>query len=71
MYPLVPTSLHNPEIVLPPALFRDKHGLPEPPPSRMDEPREYELDGTHGLVDLSWYQRAPQVQMDGIDKDPK
>ena len=39
-YPLVPTYLHNPEIVLPPVLFQEKQGLPEPAPSRMDEPRE-------------------------------
>ena len=61
-YLLVPTSLRNPEIVLPPALFWEKCGLPEPTPSRMEEPREYELDDTHGLVDLSWSQRTPQVQ---------
>ena len=70
-YPLVPTSLHNPEIVLPPRLFWEQHGLPEPPPSHMGEPQEYELDGVWGLIDLSWSQRAPQVQPDNIDRDPK
>ena len=70
-YPLVPTSLRNLEIVLPPALFREKRGLPEPTPSRMEEPWEYELDGTCSLVDLSWSQKAPQVQLDDIDRDPK
>ena len=42
-----------------------------PPPSRMPEPREYELDGARGLIDLSWSQRAPQVQLDDIDRDPR
>ena len=68
-YPLVPTSLHNPEIILPPRLFREQRGLPELPPRHMPEPREYELDGTRGLIDLSWSQRAPQMQPDDIDRD--
>ena len=51
-YPLVPTSLHNPEIVLHLRLFWEKWGLPELPPCRMPEPQEYELDGTRGLIDL-------------------
>ena len=37
----------------------------------MPEPREYELDGTRGLIDLSWSQRAPQIQLDDIDRDPR
>ena len=37
----------------------------------MPEPREYELDGTRGLIDLSWSQRAPQMQPDDIDRDPR
>ena len=53
-YPLVPTSLHNPEIVLHPRLFWEQRGLLELPPSCMPEPREYELDGAWGLIDLSW-----------------
>ena len=68
---MVPTSLRNPEIVLPSALFWEKHGLPEPTPGRMEEPREYDLDGTHSLIDLSWAQWAPQLELDDIDKDPK
>ena len=70
-YPLVPTSLCNPEIVLPHRLFWEQRSLPELPPSRMSEPREYELDGTWGLIDLSWSQQAPQVQPDDIDRDPR
>ena len=35
----------------------------------MAEPREYNVDGTRALLDLSWSQRAPQVQPDDIDKD--
>ena len=41
------------------------------PPSCMEEPWEYELDGARSLVDLSWSQQAPQVQLDDIDRDPK
>ena len=37
----------------------------------MPEPREYELDGARGLIDLSWSQRAPQIQLDDIDRDPR
>ena len=70
-YPLVPTSLRNPEIVLHPRLFREQRGLPELPPSHMPEPREYELDGARGLIDLSWSQQAPQMQPDDIDRDPR
>ena len=70
-YPLVPTSLRNPEIVLPLRLFREQWGLLEFPPSHMPEPWEYELDGIRGLIDLSWSQQAPQVQPDDIDRDPR
>ena len=68
-YLMVPTSLHNPEIVLPPRLFQEQLGLLEPPPSCMPEPWEFNVDGARALVDLSWSQRAPQVQLDDIDKD--
>ena len=37
----------------------------------MPEPQEYELDGTWGLIDLSWSQRAPQMQPGDIDRDPR
>ena len=70
-YPLVPTSLHTPEIVLHPRLFQEQRGLPELPPSHMPEPREYELDGARGLIDLSWSQQAPQMLSDDIDRDPR
>ena len=70
-YPLVPTSLRNPEIILHLRLFREQRGLPELPPSHMPEPREYELDGTWGLIDLSWSQRAPQMVTDDIDRNPR
>ena len=70
-YPMMPTSLCNLEIVLPPRLFREQWGLPEPPPSRMPKPREFNVDGTRALLDLSWSQWAPQVQPDDINKDPK
>ena len=58
-YPLVPTSLHNLGVM---------EGLP---PSRMPEPQEYELDGARGLIDLSWSQWAPQMQLDDINRDPR
>ena len=70
-YPLLPTSLHNPEIVLHLRLFGEQRGLPELPPCHMPEPWEYELDGTQGLIDLSWSKRAPQVQPDDIDRDSR
>ena len=70
-HPLVPTSLCNPEIILHLRLFREQRGLPELPPSRMPEPWEYELDGAHGLIDLSWSQRAPQMQSVDIDRDSR
>ena len=44
-YPVVPTSLLNLDIVLPTRQYWAKHGLLEPPPSRMPEPQEYNLDG--------------------------
>ena len=37
----------------------------------MPEPWEYELDGSWGLIDLSWSQQAPQMQSDDIDRDPR
>ena len=70
-YPLVPTSLRNPEFVLHPRLFREQWGLTELPPCCMPKPREYELDGAWGLIDLSWSKRVPQMQPDDIDRDPR
>ena len=70
-YPLVPTSLHNQEIVLHPRLFWEQWGLLELRPCCMPEPREYELDGARGLIDLSWFQWAPQMQPNDIDRDPR
>ena len=58
-YLMVPTSLHNPEIILPPRLFWEQWGLPEPPPSRMPEHQEFNVDGAQALIDLSWSQWAP------------
>ena len=46
-YPMVPTSLLNPDIILPPK------GLPQVAMGCMPSPRTYEFDGTQGLVDLS------------------
>ena len=68
---MVPTSLLNPEIVLPLRLFQEQWGLPELPPSHIPEPWEFDVDSIQGLVDLSWSQRAPQVQLDDIDRDPR
>ena len=47
-YSVVPTSLVNPDIVLPHSLFQERRGLPEIPPGRNPEPREYEMDRVHG-----------------------
>ena len=67
-YPMVPTSLLNPDIVLPTRQYRVQHSLTELPPSCVPEPREYNLDGTQGLLDLSWTQWALQIQLDDIDR---
>ena len=69
-YSVVPTSLVNPDIVLPHSLFRERQGLPEIPPGRNPEPREYEMDGAWGLIDLDWSQRMPIFHPDDIDRDP-
>ena len=51
-YSVVPTSLVNPDIVLPYSLFLECRGLPEIPPGQNPEPREYEMDRARGLIDL-------------------
>ena len=70
-YSVVPTSLVNPDIVLPHSLFRERRGLPEIPPGRNPEPREYEMDGVWGLIDLDWSQCMPIFHPDNIDHDPR
>ena len=69
-YSMVPTSLVNPDIVLPHHEFRKHHGLPELPPGRGPKQREYSMDGARGLVDLDWSQRTPIFHPDDIDRDP-
>ena len=70
-YSVVPTSLVNPDTVLPHNLFREHRGLPEIPPGRNPEPREYEMDRARGLIDLDWSQRMPIFHPDNIDCDPR
>ena len=70
-YSIVPTSLVNPDIVLPHSLFRERRGLLEIPPGRNLEPREYEMDGAQGLIDLDWSQWTPIFHLDDIDCDPR
>ena len=70
-YSVVPTSLINPDIVLPHSLFQERQGLPEIPPGRNPEPREYEMDRVRGLIDLDWSQRTPIFHPDDIDRDPR
>ena len=70
-YSVVPTSLINPDIVLPHSLFQECRGLPEILPGRNPEPREYEMDGVRGLIDLDWSQRMPIFHPDDIDCDPR
>ena len=70
-YSVVPTSLVNLDIVLPHSLFRERRGLPEIPPGRNPEPREYEMDGAWGLIDLDWSQWTPIFHPDDIDRDPR
>ena len=70
-YSIIPTSLVNPDIVLPHRLFREHQGLPEIPPGHNPEPREYEMDGAQSLVDLDWSQCTPIFHPDDIDRDPR
>ena len=70
-YSMVPTSLVNPDIVLPYHEFRKHRGLPELPPGRGPEQREYSMDRARGLIDLDWSQRTPIFHPDDIDRDPR
>ena len=70
-YSIVPTSLVTPDIVLPHHEFRKCRGLPELPPGRGPEQREYSFDRARGLVDLDWSQRTPIFHPDDIDRDPR
>ena len=70
-YSVAPTSLVNPDIVLPHSLFRECQGLLEIPTGRNPEPREYEMDGVWGLIDLDWSQCTPIFHPDNIDHDPR
>ena len=69
-YSVVPTSLVNPDIVLPHSLFWEHRGLPEIPTGQNPEPREYEMDGAQGLIGLDWSQHTPIFHPDDIDRDP-
>ena len=70
-YSMVPTSLVNPDIVLPHHEFRKRRGLPELPPGHGTEQREYSMDGARGLIDLDWSQWTPIFHPDDIDRDPR
>ena len=70
-YSMVPTSLVNPDIVLPHHEFRKCLRLPELPPGRGPEQREYSMDGERGLIDLDWSQQTPIFHPDDIDRDPR
>ena len=69
-YSMIPTSLVNLGIVLPHKLFWEHRGLPEIPPGRNPEPREYEMDRARAQIDLDWSQRTPVFQPDDVDHDP-
>ena len=69
-YLIDPTSLPNPEIVLPPRAFREWCCLPEVPPGCLPQPQDYSFKGTQGLIDLSREQRVLVIQQDDIDKNP-
>ena len=70
-FSMVLTPLVNPDIVLPHHEFWKHHGLPELPPGRRPEQREYSMDGARGLVDLDWSQWTPIFHLDDIDRDPR
>ena len=36
----------------------------------MPQPWNYTFDSAQGLIDISWEQRVPPIQLDDIDKDP-
>ena len=57
--------------MLPHKLFLEHRGLPEIPPGLNPEPREYEMDGAWGVIDLDWSQRTPIFHPDDIDRDPR
>ena len=69
-YSMVPTSLVNPDIVLLHHEFQKCRGLPELPPGRRPEQREYSMDRARGLIDLDCSQRTPIFHPDDIDRDP-
>ena len=69
-FSVVPTCIVNPDIILPHKLFQEWRGLPEVAPGRGLEPREYEMDGTQGLVGLAWSERTPIFHPDDVDQDP-
>ena len=69
-YSMVPTSLVNPDIVLPHHKFRKCRGLPELPLGHGPEQREYSMDRARGLIDLDWSQQTPIFHPDDIDRDP-
>ena len=71
LYSVVPTSLVNPDIVLPHKLFLERRGLLEVPPGQNPEPRENEMDGSWNLIDLDWSQRTPIFHPDDINRDPR
>ena len=69
-FSVVPTCLVNPDIIIPHKLFRERRGLPEVQPGCGPEPRENEMDGARGLVDLAWSEQTPIYHPDDIDRDP-
>ena len=70
-YSIVPTSLVNPDIVLPHKLFLERRGLLEIPSGLISEPREYKMDRAQGLIDLDWSQCMPIFHPDDINHDPR
>ena len=70
-YSMVPTSLVNPDIVLPHHEFQKRCGLLELPLGHGPKQREYTMDGARGLVDLDWSQWTPIFHLDEIDWDPR
>ena len=70
VYPIVPMSLLNPEIILPPKVFLERRCLLDVKPGRVPQPRDYTFDGAQGLVDISWEQQVLTIQPDDIDRNP-
>ena len=45
--------------------------IPKNSTGRTPKPREFEIEGARGLVDLDWSQCMPTFQPDDVDREPR